>query len=90
LKLNNKGETFIESLVALLILSMVVMGFMAVLDGTGKLTEQVKKTRIVYDSNRDMELSESDVKVSGGDLSEAREYTGIKLHTDGEYYYYEF
>lgn len=89
MKLNNKGETLVEALCALLILSLLMFAFPNILVSANKLNKTVKDQDISYSASTENKVEISiDLREKNGDFEHG--YNNVKGYKDGEFYYYEY
>jgi len=96
---NKKGETFIETLVSLLILVIVITGFTTIIATTAKLNKTVKDARTTFNEKSRQTVSDWTVTVKGvgstvmnpATFSKYDGKMGVVGYTDEgeELYYYE-
>jgi len=93
LKLNKKGETFIETLVSLLIVVLVVSGFTTIIASIARFNDAVKSERYaVNDSKANPQSGWTlNLKDSSGNATavSVQGYCDIGNRSEKVYYYYE-
>lgn len=93
--MNNKGETLVESLISLAILTVIMVGFPALIVSVSKLNDAVKNAEVNYKANKDNPVG---VTVTINDGTYSYEYDkyvegvseGVRAYKDGDYYFYEY
>lgn len=89
--MNNKGETLVETLFALLILTFVILGFTDIINGSVALNKAVKDIRTSYSAVRN--VAEGNWSIGIGHKSENPIYfndENLKIYNDEGFYFYEY
>lgn len=91
MKLNNKGETLVEALCTLAILTLVMFSLPSVLVSANKLNKAVKDEDISYKADKSKE-NEKAVSVKVKNVSSGAEYpySGIQGYVNDELYFYDY
>ena len=89
MKLNKKGETLIEALCALGILTLVMFSFPTVLVNINELNKAVKTEKVAYNASKEKE-NEITCKVEINGNSGKYSYNNIQGYLDSGFYFYEY
>lgn len=89
MKLNNKGETLVEALCSLLILSLLMFAFPNLLVRANELNDTVKNQDISYKADESVKVK-VDVFIREENKSFDHGYNNVKGYIDNGFYYYKY
>jgi len=90
-KLNNKGETLVETLVALLIITIVIAGFAEIISKLASTNKIIKENRTYYTAPASSNCSDMEITITVAGQSAKNTYTSeLKRYQSNGLYSYEY
>lgn len=87
--MNNKGETLVESLISLLILTVIMVGFPSLLVSVTQMNQTIKESELSYSADKSTPAESIEVTIT--DLNDEKVYifNDVNGYVDGDFYFYE-